>query len=185
MKLKDLEELCGISVAELKKNSQRYRIWTAVLYALDIALILVLTVLMYKNGAQAQYYGVALVFVCAVVNVASYFKLKPGRHELYTLWHKNRSQLVLGKCYDLRWQDLYDIVVHFKPGVGADTPMSDLKAMLPELALTSSKNNRKMMRQLLKFEAEVGNLKCFVLEHGKKQYFLGLVAENENKEEES
>ena len=177
MKMIDLKRLCGVPIEEFKKSSIKYRIWVLAIYAIDIAAMCGLTAFMFYNYYQYQWYGVAVVVVCVAVNLFAYFRLKPGRHELFMLYKRNKAKLVMGKCYDIKWHEFYDMLVKIKPGIKADTALADLKAEMQELCLASIKNNVRIMKALSKCEVEFSDFKCLVLEHGRKQYFLGFVSD--------
>ena len=77
MRLKDNQSLWGIPVVHLKEHSKKYRLYSTILYILDIILVVALTLLLYYTNVSYNTYGFIIVAVCLLFHFVSYYLLVP------------------------------------------------------------------------------------------------------------
>lgn len=176
MKLKDLSSVFGWPVEDLKKQSRRATTFMMLLYLADIAFILGATVFMFYNGSDAQWYGVALAFICIVANFVILAVIGVDKQELYRFYKRHKTSLVYGKCYDMDKQKMQSLLEWLGVQIDANVfSMIELKEQLLKEVKLKLSNAEKLGKHLAKYETESSDFKCFVLEKGKKVYFIGFI----------
>lgn len=185
MKLKECQTLWGISIVHLKEHSKRYRIFSIILYTLDILIIAGLTAFMYYNNVNYSTYGFVLVSICLLFHFIFYTKLNPEKWEAFKFYKKHISYNVIKKKYNVDENKLYSVLycTGYKR-LRQNRSFNEYKELMLSACCENIKYSRSIMKYIKKYEDESGNLTCYIIEKGKKQYFIDFEDEVENTESE-
>ena len=190
MKLKDCSTLWGVSVVHLKEHSKKYRLYSSLLYFIDMVIIVLLTIFMYNNNVNYQSYGFVIVAVCLFVHFTSYNLLNPEKWEAFKFYKRYSNYNVATISYDLDDEKLYSILYclafkRLKKGKDLDT----YKELVLSACCENTNNAKKIMKYLQKYESNSGTVICKILVKGKNQYFIdfdieevGPISEDSNEE---
>lgn len=178
MYLREFKSILGISVDDLTKFAKKYRILSACLYLLDICAIAGLSAYMFYHNAQVQWYGVALVAVCVLVNFVFSFKLGTQKHDIFKFYKKNKNSEVQEFCYSLTWPDLRDVLEHAGLKVGQDDKISVMKSAMIAACQKDIKLMAKFMRLLHKYECAGGMFQCYAVVRNGKKFFIDFIEED-------
>lgn len=184
MKLKDIQTLWGTPVVHLREHSRRYRFSTTLLYLGDIALVTILTAFMYDNHISYNVYGFVLVAICILFHFISYYKLNPDKWEAFKFYRNNSNYEVKEKCYKVDSENLHSILycsgyMRLKKNCSFD----NYKELMLSACCENIKYSKVIMKYLKKYESESGNLICYIIEKGKKQYLIDFKSDDDSSDD--
>jgi Ca2+/Na+ antiporter len=186
MKLKESQTLWGIPITHLKEHSKKYRLYSSLLYLLDIVLIVLLTLYMYYNNVNYQSYGFLIVVVCLFVHFTTYSFLNPDKWEAFKFYKKYSDCELITKTYDLDEEKMFSMLYclafkRLRQGKSFET----YKELMLSACCEDTRNAKKLMKYLQKYESESGTLTCRIIIKGKSQYFIDFVNEDNTEELEN
>ena len=173
MKLKDCKELWGIPIIHLKEHSKKYKMYACLLYFLDVVLMFGLTAFMFINGVDYNTYGFVLVSVCIMFHFIMYAKLNPEKWEAFQFYKKHISCDVREVTYDVDENKLYSVLycTGYKR-LKQNGTVDKYKELMLSACCENVKYSSSIMKFMKKYESESGNLTCFIIQKGKKQFFI-------------
>lgn len=181
MKLKDCQELWGIPIVHLKEHSKKYRIYSFLLYFLDIVLMFGLTAFMYTRGVDYNTYGFVLVSVCIMFHFIIYSKLNPEKWEAFQFYKKHINCEVKEVTYEVDENKLYSVLycTGYKR-LKQNGTIDNYKELILSACCENIKYAPSIMKYIKKYESKSGNLTCIIIQKGKKQYFIDFKQIGEN-----
>lgn len=181
MKLKDNQTLWGIPVVHLKEHSKKYRLYSTILYILDIILVVALTLFLYYANMSYNTYGFIIVAVCLLFHFISYYKLNPEKWEAFKFYKKHSDCKIITKSYILDENKLYSLLycIGYKR-LKQNRSFDEYKELILSACCENCAYSKSLMKYMKKYESESGNLSCLIIEKGKKQYFIDFVNDENN-----
>ena len=181
MRLKENQTLWGIPVVHLKEHSKKYRLYSTILYALDLILVVILTLLLYYTNVSYSTYGFVIVVICLLFHFVSYYKLNPDKWEAFKFYKKYSDCKILIKSYALDENKLYSLLycIGYKR-LKQNRSFDDYKELILSVCCENCSYSKSIMKYMKKYESESGNLSCLIIEKGKKQYFIDFVNDENN-----
>lgn len=181
MKLKENQTLWGIPVVHLKEHSKKYRLYSSILYLLDIVLVIALTLILYYTNVSYNTYGFIIVAICLAFHFISYYKLNPEKWEAFKFYKKYSEFKVLTKTYSLDENKLYSLLycIGYKR-LKQNRSFDEYKELILSACCENCAYSKSLMKYMKKYESESGNLSCLIIEKGKKQFFIDFVNEEDN-----
>lgn len=181
MRLKENQALWGIPVVHLKEHSKKYRLYSTILYILDIVLVVALTLLLYYTNVSYDTYGFIIVAVCLLFHFISYYKLNPEKWEAFKFYKKYSDCKILVKSYALDENKLYSLLycIGYKR-LKQNRSFGEYKELILSACCENCSYSKSLMKYMKKYESESGNLSCLIIEKGKKQYFIDFVNDENN-----
>lgn len=179
MKLNKSQTLWGIPIVHLKEHSKKYRVYSLILYTLDILLVIGLTAYMYYNNIDYNTYGFVLVSICLLFHFITYSKLNPEKWEAFQFYKKHSSYEIKEKTYSVDENKLYSILycTGYKR-LKQNRTFDEYKELILSACCENIKYSHSIMKYIKKYENESGNLTCIIIEKGKKQYFIDFKQED-------
>ena len=179
MQLKDVESVWGIVSTDLETDSKVYRLHLAMLYLLEAIVALLLTVILYVVGLSYQDYGYMVVFACIVLYYFGSRYLEIDKWEAFKFYRKFYYDKVSIESFDLNADNLYSIlyccsVKRLRVGKSFD--------VYKEIYLSSCYNSMEFSSRSMKYMDKYlgGSVKCLILKHGTKRYFVDVYNEGVN-----
>ena len=181
MRLKENQTLWGIPVVHLKEHSKKYRLYSTILYALDLILVVILTLLLYYTNVSYSTYDFVIVVICLLFHFVSYYKLNPDKWEAFKFYKKYSDCKILIKSYALDENKLYSLLycIGYKR-LKQNRSFDDYKELILSVCCENCSYSKSIMKYMKKYESESGNLSCLIIEKGKKQYFIDFVNDENN-----
>lgn len=181
MRLKDNQTLWGIPVVHLKEHSKKYRLYSTILYILDIILVVALTLLLYYTNVSYNTYGFIIVAVCLLFHFVSYYKLNPEKWEAFKFYKKYSDCKIIVKSYALDENKLYSLLycIGYKR-LKQNRSFDEYKELILSACCENCSYSKSLMKYMKKYESESGNLSCLIIEKRKKQYFIDFVNDENN-----
>jgi hypothetical protein len=181
MKLKENQTLWGIPVVHLKEHSKKYRLYSSILYVLDIILVVILTLLMYYTNISYSAYGFVIVAICLLFHFISYYKLNPEKWEAFKFYKKYSECKIITKTYALDENKLYSLLycIGYKR-LKQNRSFDEYKELILSACCENCAYSKSLMKYMKKYESESGNLSCLIIKKGKKQYFIDFVNDENN-----
>lgn len=179
MKLKNVETLWGTPIVHLKEHSKRYRLYLTVLYLCDIFAVVGLTAFLYLNHIDYSAYGFIIVAVALLVHFISYTSLNPDKWEAFKFYRSHQNLNVIEKTYKVNDVNLYSILycIGYKR-LKQDKTLEEYKESLLSACCENINCAKSIMKYIKKYEDESGNLTCYIIQKGKKQYFIDFKQNN-------
>lgn len=174
MRLKESQTLWGIPIVHLREYSKKYRLLTLLLYLFDIIVVVGLTYYMYNKQVSYNTYGFVIVGVCLGVHFITYSFLNPEKWEAFKFYKRHLNDKLIKKTYSVDETRLYSVLYciaykRLRQGKSIET----YKEFMLSACCENVSNSKSIMKYLRKYEAIDGNLTCYIIQHGKKEFFVG------------
>jgi hypothetical protein len=136
-------------------------------------LVVALTAFMYSHNISYNTYGFVLVTICLFIHFISYAKLNPDKWEAFRFYKRNSGYSIIEKSYAVDEQKLYSILycMGYKR-LKQNCSFNEYKESILSACCENTKNSYRFMKYVEKYENESGNLICFIIEKGKKKFFI-------------
>ena len=179
--LKDFKELWGIPLDEIKRQGKKYKIYSVIVYALDIILILLCGIFMFKRGSSFN----TCIFATVCVTILSFLVLNivinPEKWRAYLFYKKYKSYDVITMSLYLHEDNMKSILYcsNYKRKKSKST-VSDYKEMMISACCEDSVYAKRLGKLLSKFTVNdegMSEVKTYMLKKGKNFYLIGFCEE--------
>lgn len=179
MKLKDSQTLFGVPIVHLREHSKKYRLRSSLLYVFDLLLVFGATAYMFFNNVSYEAYGFVLVAICITINFIMFFKLGVETWEVFKFFKKYSNCEVVNKKYDVTGEVLYSVLycTGYKR-LKQNLSLKEYEELMLSACCENVKYANSLMKHLAKYESESGNVECYVISKGSKQYLIDFVSNN-------
>lgn len=179
MRVRDLDNIFGLSVQMLKTQATRYNITLTLCWVLDVLLVVVAGVLLYIQGKPSGFIKVAVI-VAVFFNLLLLAVTRGENIEAIVFYKSHKKDRVELKSYDIDADKLYSVL--FCAGYKAIKTEQSLDTYIEAMnsaCLRKSKYSKKLCKYLSKYESESGTFKAYVTTRG---YYIGVNERSESNE---
>ena len=178
MKLENQSTIFGMKIQYLKEQCKRYRLYSCLLYVLDIIAFFLLCYLMYMENTSPQGFVIVLLLTAFAFNFVYTQVLNPHKWQTYKFYLKHKNHTVTIKNYDLDAKTMYALLYCLGCKRLKDNKSFDeYKELLLSFICEDNIYAKKLMKFLSKYESETGMTKCSIMVYKNKTYFIDFVEE--------
>lgn len=166
MKLKDVDSLFGTPMPLIKTYSSRYRLAVMLCLILDIILVFIAGLMLYKSGDPSTLIQLSII-IAIVINVVLVSTTKSEYMEAFIFYLKYKNRKVELRRYSVDADKLFSVI--FSAGykrVKAERSFDSYKEALNSACLQKRKYSKRIFKNLEKYASEDGNLSVWVLTSG-------------------
>lgn len=177
MILKDLKTIWGVPVLYFKECLRRHRCHLALFILIDALVILGGTALLYYLGESFASYGGYLISVCVILHFFWDYILKVENLEACKFYQKYSNCNVELKSYNLTDETLYSLLYCMGYKKVHQTKSADIYIVsMLNACCQDRRYARVLAKNMNKYESASGNISCYILSVGKKQYLVDFVS---------
>lgn len=175
--LKEEKEIWGIPTDELRKQGRKYRIYSGVVYILDIISMIVCGVYMYRNGAQFNTCVMVTIAITLLSVMLVNVVVNPEKWRAYLFYKKHKRQEVIKMKLYLKPENMSSIL--YCAGYKRkkeDGTMQEYQELMLSACCEDSVYAKRLGSFLHKFTTKVDDLeecKARFVVNGKKYYLIG------------
>lgn len=184
MTLKEINTLWGNPVIKLREYAKKYRVYSVMLYILDIILLAILTAIMYKQGSNFQVYMFVMVMFVLIFSLIFSTFLNTNKWSAFKFWKRYKNNKVVIKKYKVDAKQLYAVIycMNYKR-LKQDKEFTDYLDMILNACNEDSIYAKTVMKYLSKYEdEETGNLEVYTVKSGNKYLFIDYKNNNESED---
>lgn len=188
MKLSELKEIWGIPINILHKYRKKYIISLAICYLLDMVIFAGVMWLMLVNKVSSTSSVICLLVVCLSFTMFSSL-INKDKAQACTFYRKHKNDKVIESYYNIDSTRLYSVLYcsgckRVKP----DKAISYYLDLIISLCSEDYINASRIMKYLSKYQVENCedyNLSLNIINNKRKQYFVAVINESEDLEDEN
>lgn len=177
MILKEMNELWGTPIANLKAYYKKFLINATIFYGVCALILGIITLIMAKKGATSETYLVmAIVYTVSMMGYSVVF-LNYDKFQASKFYRRHRNDEVVEVFYNVTTNNLFTVLYCCCKRVKAEKTTYDyyLDLML-SLCNEDMFNARTIMKYLMKYESEESaeTISLYVIKKKKRQYLVGI-----------
>lgn len=186
MYLKEIDTIWGTTVSSLKDYAKKYKIAQSIMWGGDIFLVLILSWILATLNAPVSVWFLSLSIVCLLFYALLLTFINPNKYNTFKFFKRNRNHLLVEKKYNIDEKKLFSVLyctVHSKR-VKTNKDMDYYMNLALNYCAEDCSFSCKFMKYLSKYEDIDGSVSVYVLEKGRKSYFIDFVSSDEASLEE-
>lgn len=166
MKLEELDDVFGISMPVVKTQATRYSVATWSCRILDVLVVVLAGIPLYKLGSPSVALEVSVIIAVAV-NMILLAVVKEDTIEAVRFYIKNKNKKVSLKTYEVDADALFSVLFSsgYK-GLKSGLSLDAYAEMLNGACLRRRRYAKKFYKFLEKYASEEGQFSAYVLESG-------------------
>lgn len=179
MKLKDLETVFGYSIETLVRSGKKFKLYSFLLFVLDIAVVCGLTAIMFTAGASPATYGYVLVGICILVTLVVQYRLTCGVLDLGQFYIRHKKVDLIGEFLSLDCDEANGVLASLNLPALETASLASFCEILTKYCQHGSANCITLYDKLKNYIAKAGNIKVMSVKAGKKKVVVNITTDCE------